>query len=70
MEKNSFTENNEIPTNFYSFLDAVEIKRQTADIETERQKILIFLRSLSLDLKEFPDEKMIKAIFEANSCNK
>lgn len=69
MESSSLSQNLEITAKFNTFVEAVLHYQKTCFIEAEKGKISSFLSSLFLDLEEFPDEKAIKMIFEANLCN-
>lgn len=66
MEAQYFKQNIEIPTDFSSFVKEVKNHQKSIPIEIHKVKEMSFLSSLSLDLKEFPDERTITAIFEAN----
>lgn len=67
MERNFLIEHIEITQKFNFFIETTQKKRNSGYNESEKAS---FLSSLSLDLKEFPDEKAISAIFEANLRNK
>lgn len=56
----------EITSKFLYFAEAVKNNRKSQTIEEEKSKILNFLKSLSLNLQEFPEDAAILALFEAN----